>query len=109
MVRLLLAVLLTFTSVSASAIQWPWQDPPETRLEYCRGFLATSLGAFPVDGLSRIQLWLAWNEVVKLTPTAFDTQDPQYVEGSSFFNSMLETGNTQAIIDTADGSCALGT
>ena len=109
MSRLLLAVTLTLTSTSALAIQWPWQEPPETRLEYCRGFLATGLGAFPVDGLSRIQLWLAWNEVVKLTPTAFDTQDAQYLEGRSFFNSMLESGNTQAIIDTADGSCALGT
>ena len=109
MVRFLLALAICFSSATASAIQWPWQEPPETRVEYCRGFLATGLGSFPVEGLSRIQLWLAWNEVVKLSPGVFDTQAQEYLEGREFFKSMLDGGNTQAIIDEAGGACAIGT
>ena len=109
MVRLLLALALLGASSSSLALQWPWQDPPEPRAEYCRGFLATSLGAFPVEGLSRGQLWLAWNEVVKLAPAEPVASGQEYAEGREFFNSMLASGNAQAIVDEADGACALGT
>ena len=109
MVRTVLALALVLSSSTTFAIQWPWQDPPEERFDYCRGFLSTSLGAFPVAGLSRVQLWLAWNEVVKATPVEFDTQGAEYLEGREFFNSMLEAGNSQAIIDEAGGTCAMGT
>ena len=109
MIRFFSVLALVFSSSSALAIQWPWEEPTETRIEYCRGFLAKSLGAFPVAGLSRVQLWLSWNEVVRLTPAEFDTGDTEYQEGRAFFDAKLEAGNTQAIIDEADGACALGT
>ena len=109
MVRFLCILALVFSSSPALSFQWPWQDPPETRIEYCRGFLSTSLGAFPVEGLSRIRLWLAWNEVVKLSPESFDTEAGEYLEGREFFNSMVEAGNNQTIVDEAGGACALGT
>lgn len=104
-----LALATVLWPASALAFQWPWQEPPEPRVEYCRGFLATGLGSFPLEGLSRIQLWLAWNEVVKLSPGAVDTAAGQYVEGREFFNSMREAGNTRAIIDEVYRSCAVGT
>jgi hypothetical protein len=107
--RTILAMALVFSSSAAFAIQWPWQEIPETRFDYCRGFLATSLGAYPVQGLSRVRLWLAWNEVVKETSLDFDPNGQEYLEGRKFFNTRLEAGDSQAIIDKAGDACALGT
>ena len=38
-----------------------------------------------------------------------DNRTPSDNEGREFFNSMLESGNAQAIVDEAGGACALGT
>ncbi len=78
-----LAAALSFP---VQAFDWPWQNRQTVDYSFCKGFVYAGLGSVPVENLSRIQLWLAWNEVVKLTPTAFDTQDAQYLEGRSFFN-----------------------
>jgi hypothetical protein len=107
--RLLLALFLVGISAPTLAWQWPWQDTPEQRVEYCMGFLMRSLGDFPVEGLSRVQLWLAWNEVMKEVPVGHDSQHPEFQAGKAFFNDMLAAGNTQAILDQADGACAMGT
>jgi hypothetical protein len=56
-----------------------------------------------------VQLWLAWNEVVKLTPIPFDPQGQEAVEGREFFDANLQAGDTGAIVDQASGACALGT
>ena len=109
MTRFVLVLALVFACSNTLAFDWPWKDSPEPRVDYCRGFLTTSLGAFPVEGLSRTRLWLAWNEVVKATDPSFDTQGQEFVEGREFFTTMLESGNAQAIIDEADGPCAMGT
>lgn len=109
MTRFIFALVLITGSTSAMALQWPWQDPPEQNVEYCMGFLMRSLGDFPVEGLSRVQLWLAWNEVMKEVPVGHDSQHPEFQAGKAFFNDMLAAGNTQAIVDEADGACAMGT
>ena len=107
--RIILALFLVGISAPSLAWHWPWQDPPEQRTEYCMGFLMRSLGDFPVDGLSRVQLWLAWNVVMKDVPVGHDGENPEFLAGKAFFNDMLAAGNTQAIVDEADETCAMGT
>jgi hypothetical protein len=109
MIRFCLVFVLITGSASSMAFQWPWQDSPEPRIEYCMGFLMRSLGDFPVEGLSRVQLWLAWNEVMKEVPVGHDGGNPEFLAGKAFFNDMLAAGNTQAIVDEADETCAMGT
>jgi hypothetical protein len=109
MARFALIVLLFTASSSALAWQLPWQEKPPERIDYCRGFLLKSLGAFPVEGLSRTQLWLAWNEVINATSLERERKMDEVDAGKAFFTSNLDSGNIQAILDEADTTCAMGT
>lgn len=109
MPRFALVLLLVTASTNALAWQLPWQEPPPERIDYCRGFLLKGLGAFPVEGLSRTQLWLAWNEVINATSLERDRKLEEVAAGKEFFTSMLDSGNIQAILDEADTTCAMGT
>ena len=108
MTRLFFVLLLSAGSTCAFAFDWPWQERPEERLEYCKGFLVSSLGAFPVDGLSRTHMWLDWNYVIAAAPGPQDFQAPDYLEGKEFFQARLEADDVEAILNEAEGVCALG-
>ena len=109
MSRFILVLLLFTGSSSALAWQLPWQETPPERIDYCRGFLLKSLGAFPVEGLSRTQLWLAWNEVINATSLERARNMDEVDAGRAFFTSNLDSGNIQAILEEADTTCAMGT
>lgn len=109
MARFALIFLLVSASANTLAWQFPWQEPPPERIDYCRGFLLKGLGEFPVEGLSRTQLWLAWNEVINATSLERDRKMDEVEAGKAFFTSMLDSGDIQAILDEADTTCAMGT
>jgi hypothetical protein len=104
--RRFLALFCLVLAPTALAFDWPWEEPPATRPDYCRGFVAAGLGALPVEDLSRTRLWLAWNVLTREGVPAQATAGFQ--QGRQEFGELLALGDNRAIVDVADGECALG-
>ncbi|MEP1471076.1 MAG: hypothetical protein ABJK20_09870 [Halieaceae bacterium] len=102
------AALATMIASPVQAIEWPWQEEREVRFGYCKGFVVAGLAEFPVEELSRTNLWLAWNEVNReeLSPGAITPED--YDAGRNEFDSLLAGGSREQLLGIADGDCALG-
>ena len=62
--KYLILTLLIVASPS-QAFDWPWQDKPHEDYSYCKGFAYSGLASTAVTSVSRIQLWLDWNNVVR--------------------------------------------
>jgi len=108
MIRFLFIFMLSLSAAHASAYNWPWQDIPEQRLDYCSGFILSGLSSTAVEGTSRTDLWLAWNYILSLkTIGQTDSQD-EYDAGHGQFTDQLSVADAQAIVEQADGSCGLG-
>ena len=91
--------------LSVQAWEWPWEEQREVRHGYCKGFVVGGLAAFPVQDLSRTQLWLAWNYLnrdAEMIPT------DDYSTGRGEFDQLLASGDTTQLLDIANGECALG-
>ncbi len=105
MTRLLLALVLI--AGPAQAFDWPWQNRQAVDYSFCKGFVYAGLASVPVENLSRIQLWLAWNEV---TSAEFDRgalDQAQYEAGRARFGSLLDAGDTEGLIRAAGDECSI--
>lgn len=108
------ALLLTAVTVlganalPASAFEWPWQEQGEVRYSYCKGFVVAALGDFPVQDLSRTQLWLAWNQINREGIAPATVPDSDYQAGYQQFHQWLGGGSLDQLRQLADGDCALG-
>ena len=54
------AALAAVIASPVQAIEWPWQQEKEARYGYCKGFVVAGLAEFPVQDLSRTNLWLGF-------------------------------------------------
>lgn len=101
--KLMLALIIV--AVPAQAFEWPWQEADQKDYGYCKGFIHAGLAAFPVQGLSRTQLWLSWNEVTREEFAVGGLSAEQYEAGIAQFDSLLASSDTVALVDVANGEC----
>ena len=97
--RILLVAVLFFNCSAASA---------ETDYSWCQGFIIKALSEFPVKGLSRVNLWLDWNEIVSENLVSGNVDQERYQAGRDHFSRLNQEGNAQGIIETSDTDCAVG-
>jgi hypothetical protein len=102
------AALTAMLSLPAQAFDWPWQEEREVRYGYCKGFVVAGLAEGPVPDLSRTNLWLAWNTINRAELPEGSIQAEDYEAGRSGFAELLASGNSDSLLDVADGECALG-
>lgn len=105
MKKLILALLVAAAPVQA--FEWPWQTQTKEDYGYCKGFISSGLAAFPIDGLSRTQLWLSWNQVIQAGYATTDAGNAQYSEGKSKFDTLAAASDTQSLVEIANGECDL--
>ena len=108
MTRFLLILALTVTAASASAANWPWQDSPVERPNYCKGFILSGLSSTQAAGASRTSLWLAWNHLLRSTSIGEGYDSEEFHAGQAQFTSLLGSSDVASILSDADGTCALG-
>ncbi|MCZ6828526.1 MAG: hypothetical protein O7F73_02865 [Gammaproteobacteria bacterium] len=75
---------------------------------WCQGYIVKALGEFPVKGLSRVNLWLVWNEIVSETVVSNSLNQARYQTGRDHFSRLRDENNVQGIIDVAEQDCAVG-
>jgi hypothetical protein len=75
---------------------------------WCQGYVVKALGEFPVEGLSRVSLWLDWSAIVDETIAVGELDKSQYQAGSDHFSKLHSAGDTAGIIDVSEQRCALG-
>ena len=95
-------------ALPASALEWPWSSAAQGDYSYCKGFTVAALAALPVDRLSRIELWLTWNEIVRSQLEEGGLDPSQYQAGRTRFNELLASGDTSRLRAIAEGDCDLG-
>lgn len=106
MKKLIFALLLIAAPVQA--FEWPWQSQTHEDYAYCKGFISSGLAAYPVQGLSRTKLWLNWNHVIQAGYATTDSDNAQYSEGASKFDTLAGSSDTLSLLDIANGGCDLG-
>jgi hypothetical protein len=95
---LLIAALFLCCSTASADRDYSW----------CQGFIVKALGEFPVNGLSRVNLWLDWNEIVSETAVNNSLNQERYQAGRDQFSRLNEAGDAQRIIETSNEDCAIG-
>ncbi|RLA49330.1 MAG: hypothetical protein DRR04_01835 [Gammaproteobacteria bacterium] len=108
MTRFLLILALTATAASTSAANWPWQNSPVERPDYCKGFVTSGLSSTKAEGASRTTLWLAWNYLLRSTTVGESYGSDEFHAGQAQFIALLDSTDAVAILSDADGTCGLG-
>jgi hypothetical protein len=109
MTRALLTLILALAAASASAVDWPWQNPALGKPpEYCKGFLAGGLASKQVEGMSRTDLWLAWNYVIRSGALDQTAAANELQTGLEQFQNVADAATAESILQQADGDCGLG-
>lgn len=106
MKRLVLA--LAIIALPAQAIEWPWQQAADTDYSYCKGFVYAGLGEFPVENLSRTQLWLSWNAINRVAMAGESISEESFQAGLERFDNLLTSSDLDSLLQIADRDCDLG-
>lgn len=106
MKRLILA--LAVVALPAQAFEWPWQKPADVDYSYCKGFVMAGLGEFPVERLSRTDLWLSWNAINRATIADKSIVETDFQAGREQFDSLLSSGDLESLRHIANRDCDLG-
>ncbi len=101
--RLILTLMIV--AAPAHAFDWPWQDTPRESYSYCRGFVHSGLAQVSEHGVSRIQLWLDWNDATRAQFTGGEIDQVQYEAGRARFSELLSANDTDALLDMVDNQC----
>ena len=104
------APLLVFAlaAAQAHALDLPWEDPaPVEQPQYCKGFVVGGLDSKLVSGMSRTDLWLAWNYLIREDAPAQGAAG-DYTAGRQAFQNAADPASADAIVADASGSCGLG-
>lgn len=105
------AAALSLFTVTANALDLPWdtQPPLGKTPQYCTGFVVGGLASKQVSGMSRTDLWLAWNYVIRGGALEHKGELPQdFQSGQAQFQSVADSTAANGIVHQADGSCGLG-
>lgn len=98
--RFLLVTVLLFVSNFACA--------GDEDYSWCQGYIVKALGEFPVKGLSRVNMWLDWNQIVGETVVNDSLNQDRYQAGRDHFSSLREAGDVQGLINASEEDCAVG-
>jgi hypothetical protein len=109
MTRILLALILGLTSVSASAVDWPWdaQATGESP-EYCKGLVVGGLASRQLRGMSRVDLWLAWSYVIRAGALNYKVATEEYLAGLAQLQNAPDAASAESTLQLAQGDCGLG-
>ena len=109
MTKILLALTLILTAATASAMNWPWEDPaPKEPLDYCKGFVVGGLASKQVSGMFRTDLWLAWSYAIRSGPVGQAVASSEFQTGLAKFQNVPDDSAATTIVQEADGDCGLG-
>jgi len=109
MVKPALALLLSLSAVSAGAFELPWEEgSPGESPQYCTGFVVGGLASKQVSGMSRTDLWLAWNYVIRSGVIEQDNTPDDYQSGRAQFQNVADNAAAETVLQQADGNCGLG-
>jgi hypothetical protein len=109
MTRALMSFILVLAATSAGATTWPWQAPADGQApEYCKGLVVGGLGSHQVSGMSRTDLWLAWNYVIRSGALDQTAAASEFQAGLAQFQNAPDAASAASILQQADGSCGLG-
>ena len=107
--KILIALTLTMATASAGAADWPWDDTaPKQPPQYCMGFVIGGLNSDEVSGMSRTDLWLAWNYVIRSGALDQATPGSEYTKGREKFQNVADATAAASVVQNADGDCGLG-
>jgi hypothetical protein len=98
--RILLITVLSLLATSG------WAKDKDN--SFCRGFIVKALDTASVEGVTRIDLWLGWNEVANRTVGENGLNKSEYQAGRDTFESNYASGNIQALVDIRDDDCDMG-
>lgn len=109
MTRFALPLILALTAVNAAAMDLPWQDAaPVEQPQYCRGFVIGGLDSKLVSGMSRTDLWLAWNYLIRSGALEQSASAGDYQAGREAFSSASDATAAETVLQDADRNCGLG-
>ena len=109
MKKFALPLILALTAGNAVAMDLPWDDPvPVQQPQYCKGFVVSGLDSKLVSGMSRTELWLAWNYLIREGAAQPGEPAGDYQAGRNAFGSASDTAAADAILLDANGNCGLG-
>lgn len=103
MKRYILATALV--ALPVQAFEWPWQEQSTDNYGFCKGFVSTGLGEFPVERLSRIQLWLSWNHINRSELPEGSITPEQLEAGRDRFDTLLASGDLENLLQIANQDC----
>ena len=108
MKRTLLALILSLTTASVGAANWPWQDAPaEAPSDYCMGFVVGGLYSNQVSGMSRADLWLAWSYLIRSGALDHSAAVNEYKSGQEQFQNAPDAAAAESILLEAQDNCGL--
>ena len=96
--KLRLLLILTLAIAAPAGAQ-------EIRHGWCQGYIVKALAQFPIEGLSRVELWLDWNEVSQYNIDKGGINEEQYQAGRNAFDNTFSAGNLQQVIATYEEDC----
>ena len=102
--KYLILTLLIVASPS-QAFDWPWQDKPHEDYSYCKGFAYSGLASTAATSVSRIQLWLDWNNMVRAQFEKGTLDEARFELGKTRFESLLAANDPGAILEAAREEC----
>ncbi len=102
-----LTLALLILAAPVQAFHWPWESPELSNYAYCKGFVFEGLAAYPVDGVSRTQLWLSWNKAVRAGFARGGLDPQQYEAGRQRFDSLLSANDADQLRVLTNGDCDL--
>lgn len=108
MIRILFALILTAGASSVHASGWPWQKQTDESLAYCQGFVVGGLASSHMEGVSRTDLWLAWNYIIRSGQVDPAAASDEFNAGRDKMSPAIDAAAQQASLEEAYGSCGLG-
>lgn len=104
-----LSVILTLAAMHTTAMDLPWQaSAPVAQPQYCKGFVVSGLDSKLVGGMSRTDLWLAWNYLIRSAASEQSAAAGDYQAGRNAFGNAADTAAADAVLRDANGNCGLG-
>lgn len=100
-----LILSLMIVAFPSQAYDWPWQDKQHEDYSYCKGFAHSGLASTAVTSVSRIQLWLDWNNVVRTQFEKGTLDEARYAAGKARFESLLAKDEPGAMLKAAQDEC----
>ena len=107
--KFLATVLLSLACASANAASAPWQQSvPGESSDFCLGLVLGGLASKQVGGMSRSELWQAWNYLIRSGALHQMSLTEDFKTGQSRFQNAADTESAATVFKDAKGDCGIG-